>query len=159
MQVAEAFHRYGRAFGTQTVPIYGGQAFDQQIRALRRGVHVVIATPGRALDHIRRGTIEAMGCGAPIVASDLPAFQEVAGEEAVLIPAADPDAWAEATIGLLADPARRGGMSRAGRDRALGFAWPLVADRLLAVYQRACGAAPPGAASPVRRPGAEVGAA
>ncbi len=61
MQVAEAFHRYGRAFGAQTVPIYGGQAFDQQIRALRRGVHVVIATPGRALDHIRRGTLDLSG--------------------------------------------------------------------------------------------------
>ena len=103
----------------------------------------------------RAGTLDTAGDGKAKNRS----FQEVAGEEAVLIPAADPDAWAEATIGLLADPARRGGMSRASRDRALGFAWPLVADRLLAVYQRACGAAPPGAASPVRRPGAEVGAA
>lgn len=57
MQVAEAFHRYGRALGTVTVPIYGGQEFNRQIHALRRGVHVVVATPGRALDHLRRGTI------------------------------------------------------------------------------------------------------
>jgi ATP-dependent RNA helicase DeaD len=57
MQVAEAFHRYGRAAGTTVLPIYGGQAFDQQIRGLRRGVHVVVATPGRALDHLRRGTL------------------------------------------------------------------------------------------------------
>ncbi len=57
MQVAEAFHRYGRATGTTVLPIYGGQAFDQQIRGLRRGVHVVVATPGRALDHLRRGTL------------------------------------------------------------------------------------------------------
>ncbi len=57
MQVAEAFHRYGRALGTVTVPIYGGQEFTRQIHALRRGVHVVVATPGRALDHLRRGTI------------------------------------------------------------------------------------------------------
>src|SRR5215210_2230543 len=57
MQVAEAFHRYGRAAGTTVLPIYGGQAFDQQIRGLRRGVHVVVATPGRALDHMRRGTL------------------------------------------------------------------------------------------------------
>ena len=64
MQVAEAFHRYGRALGALTVPIYGGQAFDQQIRALRRGVHVVIATPGRALDHIRRGTLDLSGVAA-----------------------------------------------------------------------------------------------
>jgi ATP-dependent RNA helicase DeaD len=57
MQVAEAFHSYGRAAGTTVLPIYGGQAFDQQIRGLRRGVHVVVATPGRALDHLRRGTL------------------------------------------------------------------------------------------------------
>ena len=61
MQVAEAFHRYGKALGTSVVPIYGGQAFDQQIRILRRGVHVVAATPGRALDHIRRGTLDLGG--------------------------------------------------------------------------------------------------
>jgi ATP-dependent RNA helicase DeaD len=54
VQVAEAFHRYGRAIGALTVPIYGGQPFGQQIRVLRRGVHVVVATPGRALDHLRQ---------------------------------------------------------------------------------------------------------
>ncbi len=67
MQVAEAFHRYGRALGALTVPIYGGQAFDQQIRALRRGVHVVIATPGRALDHIRRATLDLSGVAAIVL--------------------------------------------------------------------------------------------
>ncbi len=58
VQVAEAFHRYGRALGALTVPIYGGQEFSQQIRVLRRGVHVVVATPGRALDHMRRNTLD-----------------------------------------------------------------------------------------------------
>src|SRR5579872_4880576 len=57
MQVAEAVHRYGRQLGTRVLPIYGGQAMPQQLRALRRGVDVVVATPGRALDHIRRGTL------------------------------------------------------------------------------------------------------
>jgi ATP-dependent RNA helicase DeaD len=57
MQVAEAVHRYGKAMGILALPIYGGSAMDQQIRALRRGVDVVVATPGRALDHIRRGTL------------------------------------------------------------------------------------------------------
>ncbi len=67
MQVGEAFHRYGRALGTSVVPIYGGQAFDQQIRILRRGVHVVAATPGRALDHIRRGTLDLSGLAAVVL--------------------------------------------------------------------------------------------
>jgi ATP-dependent RNA helicase DeaD len=59
MQVAEAVHKYGHtAFGTSVVPVYGGQAMQQQLRALKRGVDVVVATPGRALDHIRRRTID-----------------------------------------------------------------------------------------------------
>ena len=59
MQVAEAMHKYGHpAFGTSTVPIYGGQAIQQQLRALSRGVDVVVATPGRAIDHIQRGSMK-----------------------------------------------------------------------------------------------------
>src|SRR5687768_2434150 len=59
MQVSEAFHKYGHAaFGTCVVPVYGGQAIQQQLRALRRGVDVVVATPGRALDHIKRGSMD-----------------------------------------------------------------------------------------------------
>src|SRR3954451_5296786 len=57
MQVAEAVHKYGRPLGTRVLPIYGGQAIQQQLRALKRGVDVVVATPVRALDHIRRRTL------------------------------------------------------------------------------------------------------
>src|SRR5690606_34286894 len=67
VQVAEAFHRYGRALGALTVPIYGGQEFSQQIRILRRGVHVVVATPGRALDHLRRTTLDFSGLAAVVL--------------------------------------------------------------------------------------------
>jgi len=67
VQVAEAFHRYGRAMGALTVPIYGGQEFSGQIRILRRGVHVVVATPGRALDHLRRGTLDLAGLSAVVL--------------------------------------------------------------------------------------------
>jgi ATP-dependent RNA helicase DeaD len=58
MQVAEAVHKYGRSLGTSVLPVYGGQSISQQLRALRRGVDVVVATPGRALDLINRGTLE-----------------------------------------------------------------------------------------------------
>lgn len=61
IQVAQAVHRYGKQVGVEVLPIYGGQAFQQQLRALRRGVDVVVATPGRALDHIRRGTLKLGG--------------------------------------------------------------------------------------------------
>ena len=57
IQVAEATHRYGAAVRARVLPIYGGQPYGQQLRALRRGVDVVVATPGRALDHIGRGTL------------------------------------------------------------------------------------------------------
>ncbi len=57
MQVAEATHRYGRSLDARVLPIYGGQAFTPQLRGLQRGVDVVVATPGRALDHIRRETL------------------------------------------------------------------------------------------------------
>ena len=58
IQVSEAVHRYGRELGARVLPIYGGQPIVRQLRALDRGVDVVVATPGRALDHIRRGTLK-----------------------------------------------------------------------------------------------------
>ncbi len=57
MQVAEAVHKYARGSGIRVVPIYGGQSIVQQLRALDRGVDIVVATPGRALDHLRRGSL------------------------------------------------------------------------------------------------------
>lgn len=57
VQVSEAFHRYGRDLGVRVLPIYGGQPIGRQLQALRRGVDIVVATPGRALDHIGRGTL------------------------------------------------------------------------------------------------------
>jgi ATP-dependent RNA helicase DeaD len=58
VQVAEAIHKYGRSLGITVLPIYGGADMRQQLRALSRGVDVVVATPGRALDHIRRGSLK-----------------------------------------------------------------------------------------------------
>jgi ATP-dependent RNA helicase DeaD len=57
MQVAEAVHKYARGGPITVLPLYGGASMQQQIRALERGATVVVATPGRALDHIRRGTL------------------------------------------------------------------------------------------------------
>src|SRR5689334_1139761 len=61
MQVAEAVHRYGRALKVRVLPVYGGQPIGRQIHAMRSGVDVVIATPGRALDHMRRGSLVMSG--------------------------------------------------------------------------------------------------
>jgi ATP-dependent RNA helicase DeaD len=57
VQVSEAVHRYGRELHARVVPIYGGQPIGRQLHALERGVDVVVATPGRAIDHIGRGTL------------------------------------------------------------------------------------------------------
>ncbi|CAA9384702.1 MAG: DEAD-box ATP-dependent RNA helicase DeaD (CshA), partial [uncultured Phycisphaerae bacterium] len=61
MQVAEAMHKYGQRLKTTTLAIYGGHSFGQQQRMLERGVDVVVATPGRALDHVRRATLNLGG--------------------------------------------------------------------------------------------------
>ena len=58
MQVAEAVHKYGKALGASVLPVYGGSSFGQQARVLERGVAVVVATPGRAVDHLTRGTLD-----------------------------------------------------------------------------------------------------
>ena len=59
IQVAEAFQRYAsRRPGFHVLPIYGGQPYPTQVRPLARGVHVVVGTPGRVMDHVRRKTLK-----------------------------------------------------------------------------------------------------
>ncbi len=58
MQVSQAVHTYGRRLDARVLPVYGGQPIWRQLKALARGVDVVVATPGRAVDHIARGTLE-----------------------------------------------------------------------------------------------------
>ena len=59
IQVAEAFQTYAAHIkGFHVLPVYGGQDYRGQIRGLQRGVHVVVGTPGRVMDHMRRGTLK-----------------------------------------------------------------------------------------------------
>jgi ATP-dependent RNA helicase DeaD len=59
IQVAEAFHRYASHLpGFHVLPIYGGQPYGPQLSGLRRGVHVVVGTPGRVIDHLERGSLD-----------------------------------------------------------------------------------------------------
>ena len=59
IQVAEAFQRYASHIkGFHVLPIYGGQDYTTQLRQLNRGAHVVVGTPGRVMDHMRRGTLK-----------------------------------------------------------------------------------------------------
>ena len=62
IQVAEAFQKYAKHLkGFHVLPVYGGQDYRTQIRALERGVHVVVGTPGRVMDHMRKGNLKLDG--------------------------------------------------------------------------------------------------
>ncbi|WP_333687925.1 DEAD/DEAH box helicase [Methylococcus capsulatus] len=62
LQVAEAFQSYARHLPDfHILPIYGGQSMDAQLRHLRRGVHVIVGTPGRVIDHLRRKSLHLDG--------------------------------------------------------------------------------------------------
>ncbi|MEU6810118.1 DEAD/DEAH box helicase [Streptomyces sp. NPDC046831] len=67
VQTSEAIHRYGQELGTRVLPVYGGQSMAHQLRALDRGVDVVVATPGRALDHIGRGSLRLDHLGTVVL--------------------------------------------------------------------------------------------
>jgi ATP-dependent RNA helicase DeaD len=61
VQVCEAMRSYGHAMGARVLAVYGGEPIGRQLGPLKRGVDVVVATPGRALDHIKRGTLTLSG--------------------------------------------------------------------------------------------------
>jgi ATP-dependent RNA helicase DeaD len=68
IQVAEAFQRYATHIkGFRVLPIYGGQDYTGQLRQLKRGVQVVVGTPGRVMDHMRRGTLKLGGLQALVL--------------------------------------------------------------------------------------------
>ncbi len=59
LQVCEAFERYAAHLrGVHVLPVYGGQGYGVQLSALRRGVHIVVGTPGRIMDHLEKGTLD-----------------------------------------------------------------------------------------------------
>ena len=59
IQVAEAFQSYAKHLkGFHVTPIYGGQDYRVQLKALKRGAHVIVGTPGRVMDHMRRGSLD-----------------------------------------------------------------------------------------------------
>ena len=67
IQVSQALHRYGRDVGVRVLPIYGGQPIGRQLRQLHDGVDMVVATPGRAVDHLRRGSLDLTGVATVVL--------------------------------------------------------------------------------------------
>jgi phosphatidylinositol alpha-mannosyltransferase len=82
--------------------------------------------------------LEAMACGTPIVCYDTPGFRNVVEHEkqALMTPPGDVSAFADALVRVLGDADLRAGMGKAGRVRASAFAWPRIAEQILAVYDR-----------------------
>jgi ATP-dependent RNA helicase DeaD len=135
MQVAEAVHKYGRQLGATVLPIYGGQPIGRQLRALERGVDVVVATPGRALDHVARRTLDLRAVGVVVLdeademldmgfAEDIEAILDgtPAERQTVLFSATMPSRLAGIAKRYLRDPVK----IRIGRERAAEGAAPLV---------------------------------
>jgi glycosyltransferase involved in cell wall biosynthesis len=81
--------------------------------------------------------LEAMACGIAVVASDIPASAELAGDAAVLVPPTDARAWTDALRSVLVDPVRRTRLSDRGRSRAAVFTWERAARATWQAYRDA----------------------
>ena len=89
--------------------------------------------------------VEAMAGGLPVVASDIPGYDEVVrdGVNGLLVPPGNPDALAAAAGRVLDEPALAGRLAAAGRDRAAIFDWSVVVEAIEEAYRRALQAGPP----------------
>ncbi len=119
IQVSEAVHKYGLKLAARVLPIYGGQPVGRQLKALGRGVDVVVATPGRALDLIRRNTLRLEGLQMVVLdeademldmgfAEDIEAILDTTppGRQTVLFSATMPGRIAKLARKHLRDPVR-----------------------------------------------------
>ncbi|HEY3885906.1 MAG TPA: glycosyltransferase family 1 protein [Vicinamibacterales bacterium] len=104
--------------------------------------------------------VEALACGTPVVASDIPALREVGGDAVTFAPVGDISAWRDAVLGLAderdRDPAAWRARKAAGLARAAEFSWSRYADEVAAMYATVATAAPPAPAARAMRPGASV---
>jgi phosphatidylinositol alpha-mannosyltransferase len=101
----------------------------------------VFVSPAVGQESFGIALVEAMAAGLPVVATDIPGFREVVsdGVEGLLVPPRDPEALAAGLIEVLKEPELAARLGEAGRERARTFDWPIVVDRLEALYFRAIG--------------------
>ena len=104
----------------------------EEVALLMQGAHVLLQ-PSR-YEGFGLPVVEAMACGCPVIASDIPALHEVTGGAAVLVPPGDADAFARALRQLLASAEHRRSLADAGVDRARAFSWDRTARETSAVY-------------------------
>jgi phosphatidylinositol alpha-mannosyltransferase len=143
--VVDLRHRLPAALADR-VDVLG--AVDDTTKARALGAMDVLATPNTGGESFGVVLAEGMAAGTPVVASDIEAFRRVltgpgSGAVAgVLLPPGDARAWSAGLAALLADPARRAELARAGRSRVTAFDWPTVAAQVLRVYEVAVAADP-----------------
>jgi phosphatidylinositol alpha-mannosyltransferase len=115
-----------------------GTVPNEDLPALLAGADAFVA-PALGQESFGIALVEAMAAGVPVVASDIPGYDEVVrdGMDGVLVPPADVDALATALRRVLEDPDLAARLARAGRERAAGYSWDVVAPRLEAIYERA----------------------
>ncbi len=115
--------------------VFTGEVSDAELRRLYSAA-AVFAYPS-TYEGFGLPVLEAMQCGAPVVASRVPAIQEIAGEAALLADPADAGAWAEALTAVLGNPQRRRSMAEAALEHARQFTWARTARETMAVYEEA----------------------
>ncbi len=142
---------------TELVLVGPSGSFGERVRALGRLADAdlrrelaradVLVAPSLGGESFGIVLLEAMAAGLPVVASDIPGYRQLVPAEAGrLVPPADPDALAAVLAGLLADAGLRRRLGEAGRRAAAAYAWPRVAQHVLAAYVRAGAAQRTGAA-------------
>ncbi|HTU72140.1 MAG TPA: DEAD/DEAH box helicase [Trebonia sp.] len=134
VQVSEAMHSYGHGTGARVVPVYGGQPIGRQLKALARGADVVVATPGRALDHITRGTLSLGGLEIVVLDEADEMLDMGFAEEIEEILGGTPDTRQTALFSATMPPRINGMVRRYLRDPVrveLGREESLAADGLL----------------------------
>jgi ATP-dependent RNA helicase DeaD len=164
VQVSEALHRYGRELGARVLPVYGGAPIVRQLRELERGVDVVVATPGRALDLVNRGALQLGAVGTVVLdeademldmgfAEDLEAILEETPEQrqTVLFSATMPRRLDSLARRHLTDPVR----INIGRERTAPGEAPRVRQTAY-VVPRAAKAAALGRILDVEAPAAAI---
>ncbi|TCK22667.1 phosphatidylinositol alpha-mannosyltransferase [Pseudonocardia endophytica] len=118
-------------------------AVDEPTKAAALRSMDVYCAPNLGGESFGMVLLEAMAAGAPVVASDMEAFRAVVGDDAGrLVPTGDAPALARVLGGLLDDDGARAALTRAGRERAAAFDWPVVAREVLQVYRAAIAADP-----------------
>jgi glycosyltransferase involved in cell wall biosynthesis len=114
--------------------VYLGPVSDDALASLYVGAEMLVFPS--FYEGFGLPVLEAMACGCPVVASDLPALREVAGDAAVYVDPNDPHSIASGVSSVFDDPARRGRLVTLGRDRAKIFTWRRAAESLVKAIER-----------------------